>query len=207
MLREFPLVRACEAEKQDDTPALFTGLDDDVFRDKVTTSHIADPMGFSLEDEETSLVEVNTASGDSDDVEPPVEGASVNLSVRALAIEAIMRHYNYRAKLQGVSRIRPVSDNRFDTHYRSKGRNPDAQQDAMRGKDYHLEQSAVEAFHTLNATDAMRKAGFSEVAIIGNRHALEREMSDYLPGVSNADKRSKVVKKVSNTAARAMRLR
>ena len=130
MLREFPLVRAHEAEKQDDIPVLFTGLDDEVFRDG-EVERVVDTRGVSY-DMARRIVDVPSRDSEvldrgSHESEQVAEGISVDLGARALALTAIMKLYGQMNQTRGI-------EEHPDRLGQQGYKHPERVLDGMRGK-------------------------------------------------------------------------
>jgi hypothetical protein len=176
-------------------------IDDTLFDDAMIE---AMAVGRDRESVMQSLgVEASPESYLSPEVVTPVEparGAALDLGMRATALQTIMDYYNYDSQVAAVKRTRGVGGNRFDEGYRLKNKSGADVYARMLENDALLKDHADEAFDVLNATNALRDAGFDEEAVRQSRNLLVRQASDYAPGVSDAKKREALMRQPRQAA-------
>ena len=153
--------------------------------------HIVDTEGISYADayrREGVTPPVELVESDPDDA------IAVRLTDRAVAIEAIMKHYSRRNQAQGVSAVRSIGGNAFDRRY---GADADAVEQHMRARVDHP--SLYQSMNVLVAAEAMRANGYSEDEIHEQKRALEDDFTP-IAGPGKSTERNKVVRKVAKTA-------
>ena len=124
----------------------------------------------------------------------PLDAIAVRLTDRAVAIEAIMKHYSRRNQAQGASAVRSIRENVFDRRY---GADADAVEQHMYARVDHP--SLYQSMNVLVAAEAMRANGYSEDEINKQKRALENDFTPIArPGKSR--ERNKIVRRATKAA-------
>lgn len=197
MLREFPLVQANKAEKQGNTPALFAGLDDDVFLDD-TVDRVVDLRGVSYE---MARRIVGVPSRDeiahtvsSHETKQTTEGISVDLADRALALKAIMRIYSQINQTNGAHQHPETV--------------PDYVLQGMRRKSERVSGDIKKHLAVLSGRTAFLEAGMRPETIEWLEDGIENSLDkQYGPGNAYKREKDKFVRKVSKVPRKLGRIR
>ena len=204
MLREFPLVRAHEAEKQDDIPVLFTGLDDEVFRDG-EVERVVDTRGVSYK-MARRIVDVPSRDSEvldrgSHESEQVAEGISVDLGARALALTAIMKLYGQMNQTRGI-------EEHPDRLGQQGYKRPERVLDGMRKKSKRTNREIKKHVAILSGRTAFLATGMSPETIDWLETGIEDSLrKGWGPGNAYAPARNKLVRKVSKVPRKQGKLR
>lgn len=136
------------------------------------------------------------------EIEPPEtiisRGASLNLGRRALAIEALMDHFNKQSKLKGIRS--ETGSKRLEESYGSKASEVDR---GVERKAKIAGWLGKEALNILSGYDELIAQGFTHSEAMAIRRELYQDLKDkFGPGVGSYSNRLKETKKVTKTASK-----
>lgn len=126
-----------------------------------------------------------------------VEGAAVDLGVRALAIHGIIEGISYRNKANGAQLTSQIEDSEFNKRYKS----PEDVLSGMRYSSSRMRDKYEKHLDSLNASDALIAAGFNKADVQFTRNRLIDEIKPFeLTGRPTVDRRQKFDAKAQHTA-------
>jgi len=196
-MSEYPMTRHTSAPKESsyESPTLFDGLDDEVFQGDAV-DRVVDTQNVSY-DIARRIVGVETPEYKAP--KPEVQGASVELGARALALHNIMDAYNQLNKTMGARKSTQYADSAFVDRYV----HPDEVMENM-GRKGSQKLHAIEAdFATLVDRDELLAQGFTPEAINRTEREIRKDLLDkYGPGKAYAKDRERVVKRAERAAKR-----
>jgi len=130
----------------------------------------------------------------------PTEGASLNLSDRAVALKAIVKARSHTSQLLGADLQARDPGSSFSREY---GNDTRAVIAGMYERQNLLDREAEFQLHVLNGTTAMKNAGFSDDDTVESLDGLQGELRQFSgTGKEVRARRSKDLMKVDKTASR-----